>query len=67
MTIRPIDIRRHDVSTKRRFDEMTFRENDVAPSACYDPLPNIISDDEVALAARSTVELRRDAKMFFNI
>ena len=29
--IRPIDIRRCDVSAKRRFDEMTFRENDVAP------------------------------------
>ena len=31
MTIRAIDIRRYDVSAKRRFDEMTFRENDVAP------------------------------------
>ena len=31
MTIRPIDIRRPDVSAKRRFDGMTFRENDVAP------------------------------------
>ena len=31
MTIRPIDIRRYDVSAKRRFDKMTFRENDVAP------------------------------------
>ena len=31
MTIRPIDIRRLDVSVKRRFDETTFRENDVAP------------------------------------
>ena len=32
MTIRPIDIRRYDVSAKRRFDEMAFRENDVAPN-----------------------------------
>ena len=32
MTIWPIDIRRHDVSVKRRFDEMTFRESDVAPT-----------------------------------
>ena len=31
MTIRPIDIRRHNVSAKRRFDEMTFQENDGAP------------------------------------
>ena len=31
MMIRPIDIRRHDISAKRRFDEMTFRENNVAP------------------------------------
>ena len=32
MTIRPIDIRRHDVSAKRRLDEMTCRENDVSPN-----------------------------------
>ena len=31
MPIRPIDIPRYDGSAKRRFDEMTFRENDVAP------------------------------------
>ena len=31
MAIQPIDIRRYDVSAKRRFDEMTFRENDVTP------------------------------------
>ena len=31
MMIRPIDIRRHDVSAKRRFHEMTFRKNDLAP------------------------------------
>ena len=31
MTIRPIDIQRHEVSAKRRFDEMKFRENDQAP------------------------------------
>ena len=30
MTIRTISIRRHDVSANRRFDEMEFRENDVA-------------------------------------
>ena len=30
MTILPIDIRRYDVSAKRRFDETTFQENDVA-------------------------------------
>ena len=35
MTIRPIDIRRYDVSAKRRFDEMTFRANDVAPFFMY--------------------------------
>ena len=29
--IRNNDIRRHDVSAKRRFDERTFRENDVDP------------------------------------
>ena len=31
MTIRTINIRRHDVSEKGQFDEITFRENDVAP------------------------------------
>ena len=30
MTIRSIEIRRHEVSAKRRLDEMTFRENYVA-------------------------------------
>ena len=29
--IRPIDIRPHGVSAKRRFDEMMFRENNVTP------------------------------------
>ena len=36
MTIRPIDIRRHDVSAKRRFDEMAFREIDVAPKKSFE-------------------------------
>ena len=33
MTIQPINIRRYDVSAKRRFDEMTFQENNVASSS----------------------------------
>ena len=35
MRSRPIDIRQHDVSAKRRFDEMTFRKNDVAPTQTF--------------------------------
>ena len=31
VTLRPIHIRRYDVSAKRRYDEMTVCENDVAP------------------------------------
>ena len=42
MTIRPTDIRRHEISGKCRIGEMTFRENVVAPRSthCF-PLPCI--------------------------